>query len=155
MLLKMHKKRKKEKKAQKVNKNLGTNVQTHYLYFISLICLNIYYFTWLLFYLDNEICALHSLINTFLGKKIFVSQVGIILLKKKRKNEKMEPWSQLGKEMEIMSILAAWLVRIDTHLFAHAPRCSYHSILLCVVKNGRLGASCGLEFFGFYIFVCI
>ena len=52
-----------QKKPKNVNKNRGTNLQSHYLYFIFLIGLNVCYFTWWHIYLGNKINALHNLIK--------------------------------------------------------------------------------------------
>jgi len=91
-------KEKKEKVLKKVNKNLDTNVQCHYLYFISLIGLNMCYFTWLRICLGNVISVLHILIKPVFREDPNIFKSGgfrlcpLLFFKEMKKKEKK--WSK-------------------------------------------------------------
>jgi len=81
------------------------------------------YFTWLCIYLGNEIIALHNLTKLLFREdpNICKSNGFYSRKKKKKKNEKgkngkKEQIRQLVKEMGIVSMLATWFIRTDTHL---------------------------------------
>jgi len=127
------KKEKKEEKVQKSDKNLGTNIRSHYLYLLSLIGLSMCYFTWLHICLGNEISALHIWIKILLGKtRIFISQVGLgcVRYHSWKKEKKIEQRRQSGKETAIASMLATWFTRVDAYLHMHQ---GLHIIAYCCV----------------------
>ena len=101
--------------SKKVNKNMGTNFQSHYLYSIYLIGLNLCYFTLLYIYLGNEIRALHNRIKSLEDPNICKSSEFYSL--KKRENAAKKA---IGKETGIVSMLATLFIRIYTNL--HMPQ---------------------------------
>ena len=92
-------KKKKRKKYNKVNKNPDTNVHSHYFYFISLIDLNMCYFTWSHICLGNGISVLHNWIKPLFGEgpdicKSSRFRTCVLLFVKKMKKRKK--WSKEG-----------------------------------------------------------
>jgi len=127
-----------------VNKNLSTNVQSHHLYFIPLICLNLCYFTWLHICLGNEISVLHILIGSHFREGPNIYKSGGYYSCWRILNWK---WSKKGVKKAIRQengdrVNDSNLVHKNWCTFAHAPRWKYHCILLYRVTSKHQNASC-------------
>jgi len=89
-LKKIVEKKEGKKSVKKVNKKTDTNVQSHYLYFVSLIGLNMCCFTWL---------------HIYLGLGVFV------IIHEKRKKRK-------NIEQDLMTLIAFWWYILFLYNFA-------------------------------------